>query len=104
MFKVMFRLLKNDILFGLLLFLCEATFKIGFSVNLLFLYDAVIDRKIRSAYILGAVAGVLWFIGVIFRHNAFYQALKIHTKFKSSLIQLLHWKVSTLTSYIAKNG
>jgi hypothetical protein len=50
--------------------------RLGFSIMLLELFkrvaDVTVDNNLRDSYIIAAFCGLLWTIGQVSRHNAYY--------------------------------
>lgn len=83
------------------------TCRIVFSVMLqeLFLKVASIStgQNRRDAYLYAVFCGLLWFIGVIIGHNAYYEALIVINRIRSELVFLLYTKLSKISQYTAKS-
>ena len=80
--------------------------RLGFSIMLLELFKRVANltnaNNLRDSYILVTFCGILWYIGQIFRHNAYYQVPILVGKIRSLLILLIFTKLSTISQYTAK--
>lgn len=79
-------------------------FKFGFSIVLNFLFNAVSQGDSKQAYIYAAIASAIWFVGQIFRHNAYYSIPIISCRIRAGMILLMFAKISRLTSFAAKSS
>ena len=60
-------------------------------------------EKRRRAYLLAFACGVLWFVGQIARHNAFYEVPLLSGKMRSELLYIIYVKLSRISLYTAKS-
>lgn len=100
----MIKQLKGILIYSITLYLLELIFKLGFSVLLGYLFRAVADGQAGKAYAYAGASSIVWFIGQVFRHNAYYSIPIISCRIRAGLILLMYAKVSRLTSFSAKSA
>jgi ATP-binding cassette subfamily C (CFTR/MRP) protein 4 len=103
-FFILLRQLKGILAYSITLYFFELVFKLGFSILLGFLFKAVASGQTGNAYALAGASSGVWFLGQIFRHNAYYSIPIISCRIRAGLILLMYAKVSRLTAFTAKSG
>ena len=78
--------------------------RIGTSVLIIFLLNAVTDSNYNHAYIYSGLLIVCWFMYQLTNHSGFVVTYQLASKLKSALAMLLYAKISKLTSYVIKNS
>lgn len=96
--------LKTKIWLAFLLFLGEASFKLGFSIILQFLFQSVSNGEKDKAYILAFFGGICWLLSQMCRHNAFYQSPIIGARVRTGLVTVLFAKLSAISQFTLKNS
>lgn len=79
-------------------------FKFAFSIMLNFLFRAVANGDINLAYSYAGISSAIWFVGQVFRHNAYYSNPIISCRIRAGLIVLMYAKVSRLSSFNSKSS
>ena len=104
--KTILRLFKCDFILIIVFYWIEAFCKLGFSITLNYLLRVVSDlnsNSIQTAYLLAFFAGLIWFIGVVFKNNSILIGCVLKIKIKSALLGLLFKKMTKITQYRAKS-
>ena len=90
----------------LFLYGIEIVCRLGFSVMIYELFRKVtivtVDNNLRDAYIIAAFCGLLWLIGQISRHNAYYQVAILIGRIRSSFIFIIYSNLTRISQYTAK--
>lgn len=84
------------------MFVFDSIFRLGFSVVIVYLLDAVTEGNLTMAYILASALMVIWYLSQLFKQTATIDTQLLLYKLKAGLAMLLYGKVSTLTSYSLK--
>jgi hypothetical protein len=103
-FFILLRQLKGILAYSITLYFLELVFKLGFSILLGYLFSAVAKGETGTAYVFAGASSAVWFLGQIFRHNAYYSIPIISCRVRAGLILLMYAKVSRLTSFTAKSA
>lgn len=103
-FIILIRQLSGIITYSITLYFLEMVFKLGFSILLNFLFKAVMKGNTSEAYIYAGISSAIWFLGQIFRHNAYYSIPIISCRIRAGLILLMYAKISRLTSFAIKSA
>ena len=82
----------------------DIIFRLGFSVAILYLFEAVVNRNLTLAYIFAAVLVFCWYLSQLFKQTADTESYLLASHIKGGFLMLLYSKVSKLTSYIAKSS
>ena len=102
----LWRQYTKGILYCILVYAIEMTCRLGFSVLLQVLFEAVSQEmnvwEKRRAYLLALACGGLWFTGQIARNNAFYEVPILSGKMRSELLFIIYTKLSRISLYSAK--
>jgi ATP-binding cassette, subfamily C (CFTR/MRP), member 4 len=96
--------LKGILAYSITLYFLELIFKLGFSILLSYLFRAVADGDTRLAYAYAGASSAIWFVGQVFRHNAYYSIPIISCRIRAGLILLMYSIVSRLTTFTAKSA
>ena len=106
-FKFLFIQYRGHILFIVFLYAIEMACRLGFSVILQILFENISEELDAAAktrtYLIVTGCGVLWFVGQMARHNAFYETPIIAGKIRSELVFLIYAKLSRISQYTAKS-
>ena len=103
-FTLLIMTFKTDFLTSISFYLLDALTRIGFSILILYLFNAVADGNYTIAYIYCAVEIVLWYLSQLFRQVGFTDAFVLASKIKAALAMLLYAKISKMTNYGIKNS
>ena len=103
-FFILLRQLRGMLVYSITLYFLELVFKLGFSILLGYLFTAVASGQTGNAYALAGASSGVWFLGQIFRHNAYYSIPIISCRIRAGLILLMYTKVSRLTAFTAKSA
>lgn len=69
-----------------------------------YLFKAVASGDTNLAYKYAGISSAIWFVGQIFRHNAYYSNPIISWRIRSGLILLMYAKVSRLSAFNSKSS
>ena len=61
------------------------------------------EENLRDSYLLAFFSGLVFFIGQMCRHNAFYEAPLAQLRVRGSLLGLLYKKLSQMSQYTINN-
>lgn len=103
MFWVMLKAFRKQIMYVCFLYIMEGFMRVGASVIMQFLIEAVFNKNISLSYIL---VGVLLFTNLFVssvRHNAYYQNPLLTANIRSSLVYVMFKRVSALSQYMVKS-
>lgn len=98
------RLFKNEIVILLTLYFFDALLRLGISVIILYLLNALSDNHLREAYIYAVAILVASYLNQLARQASFVKANIFYGRLKASLGMLLYAKVSSLTNSVIKNS
>jgi hypothetical protein len=98
------RLFKGEIVNLLILSVLDALLRIGISVLILYLFNAVTDNRMGSAY--GYAAGVLvaWYLNQLARQATYVHVNLCYVRIKAAFGLLLYAKVSSLYNNAIKHS
>jgi len=95
---------KADLLISIIFACLEPFVRLGFSVLILYLFDAVAEGNYTIAYIYCAIEIVLWYFRNLFIHMAFIEGSMLASRIKAALAMLLYAKISKMTNYVIKTS
>jgi len=95
---------KVDFLISISFCCLDAIARIGFSILVLYLFNAVGDGNYTIAYIYCSIEIVLWYLSQVFKMVGFIEASILAAKIKASLAMLLYAKISKMTNYAIKSS
>jgi len=73
-FKLLIMTFKSDLLISIVFACLERVARLGFSVLLLYLFNAVADGNYTIAYIYCAIEMIIWYFRNLFNHVVFLEA------------------------------
>ena len=103
-FKLLIMTFKTDFLISILFYFFDALTRLGFSILVLYLFNAVSDGNYTIAYIYCAIEIILWYFSNLFKQVAFTDASILASKIKAALAMLLYAKISKMTNYVIKTS
>ena len=95
---------KADLLISIIFACLEPFVRLGFSVLILYLFDAVAEGNYTIAYIYCAIEIILWYLRNLFIHVAFTEGYLLASRIKAALAMLLYAKISKMTNYVIKSS
>jgi len=93
-FKLLIITFKADLLISIFFACLDAITRLGFSVLVLYLFNAVADGNYTIAYIYCAIETVLWYFCQLFKQIGVTEAYVLASKIKAALAMLLYAKIS----------
>lgn len=104
MFTLIIRTFKGELITIILLCIVDGMFRMGISVIILYLFDAVADGETQIAYIYVGVIILLLYFSQLTKQTSFLRSYILASQIKSSLAMLLYARISSLTSYVIKSS
>lgn len=95
---------KTEIILVIIKYNVDAIIRLGFSILILYLFNAVAEGDLKMGYIYTAILVVMWYFSQVAKQMAFIEAHTLATNIKSALAVLLYSKISKLTSYVIKSS
>jgi len=103
-FKLLIRTFKIELLMLIVIFHLDAIARLGFSVLIFYLFNAVADENYTIAYIYCAIEIIFWYLRNLFIHVAFTEGYLLASRIKAALAMLLYAKISNTTNYVIKTS
>jgi len=88
----------------IVIFYLDAIARVGFSIIIFYLFNAVADGNYTIAYIYCAIEMILSYFNQLFKQVGVTDAYILGSKIKAALAMLLYAKISKLTNYVIKNS
>jgi len=82
----------------------DAVFRLVFSILIIYLFEAVTEGDLRTAYIFCAILVVVWYIPQICKQHGTTDAYVLSSRIKAALAMLLYAKITKLTLYVMKSS
>jgi ABC-type multidrug transport system fused ATPase/permease subunit len=103
-FRLVINTFKSELILIIALSCLEATMRLGISVIILYLFNAVSGSHLTDAYIYTAVIVILYYFNQVAKQTSVNKSLILASRIKSSLAMLLYGKISALTVYVIKSS
>ena len=88
----------------IILYNCDAIFRLLFSTIILYVFDAVQNENLSLAYGLTALMVVVWYLSQLMRQSAYVETYFLASNIKAAIAMLLYTKISKLTAYVIKSS
>jgi ABC-type multidrug transport system fused ATPase/permease subunit len=104
MFTLIVRTFKGELITIILLCIVDGMLRMGISVIILYLFNAVADGETQMAYIYVGMIIVILYFSQLTKQTSFLNSYILASRIKSSLAMLLYARISSLTSYVIKSS
>jgi ABC-type transport system involved in cytochrome bd biosynthesis fused ATPase/permease subunit len=95
---------KNEFMLIVALAFLDGALRLGISVIILYLFNAVSDSQLTNAYIYTAAIIIIYYSNQLVKQTTFVKSYILASRIKSSLAMILYGKISSLTAYVIKSS
>jgi len=103
-FKLLIRTFQTEFLISICFYFLDAIARLGFSVIILYLFNAVADGNYTIAYVYCAIEMILSYFNQLFKQTGLTESSILASRIKAALAMLLYAKISKMTNYVIKNS